>query len=308
MPSQLPCSPLPAPPPAAAQSRMHAIAPGRERLQSELLVWGWSIVALPLALLLMTVQFTITSDSGKILGSMPVQAIGISILLAGLAVALRAATPAAAVVGGIICYTTTLVITPTSTGLSQTALPLLPLLFVLTFTATRFGHKRKAKLGLSEHHRGRAASQIIANLGVACLIALLHGMTSAAPCACVAVLAEATADTLSSELGPLFRGPTLLFTTMRRVAPGTDGGISIGGTLCGLAGAAIVTAAGTLAFSFTQTEIKIALYAAIFGFVTDSFLGAAFERRGWIGNDLVNFLSTAVTGIIALGVGEWLIP
>jgi len=300
--------PSPGLPATAAQPRMRAIAPGRERLQSELLVWGWGIVALPLALLLMVVQLTIAWDNGNILGRMPIQAISISILLAGLAVALRAATPAAAAVGGIICYTTTLITTPASTGLSQTALPLLPLLFVLTFTATRVGHKRKAKLGLSEHHKGRDVSQIIANLGVASLLALFHEMLPVGTPACIAVLAEATADTVSSELGPLFPGRTRLLTNLQEVAPGTDGAVSVGGTLCGIAGAAVVTAAGCKLLSLDWLAAKIIFFSALFGFLADSLLGATLERRGRIGNDWVNFFSTAVTGALALGLGLWLIP
>jgi uncharacterized membrane protein len=32
----------------------------------------------------------------------------------------------------------------------------------------------------------------------------------------------------------------------------------------------------------------------------DSLLGATVERRGWLGNDLVNFSSTAFTAALAL--------
>ena len=55
-----------------------------------------------------------------------------------------------------------------------------------------------------------------------------------------AALAEATADTLASELGEVLGGPPLLLTTLRRVAPGTDGAISLAGTLAGASGAVLV--------------------------------------------------------------------
>jgi uncharacterized membrane protein len=35
------------------------------------------------------------------------------------------------------------------------------------------------------------------------------------------------------------------------------------------------------------------------GLFFDSLLGATAERRGWIGNDLVNFASTLVAALIA---------
>ena len=309
LPPAMKTSPDPPGPPApATQLRRHAISPERERLQSELLVWGWAVTALPLALLLLGVQLTIAWQDGRLFTSMSIQAFCLSLLLAGIVLALRAATPAAAAVGAVICYTTALITTPVSTGLSQTALPLLPTLFVLTFAATRLGHARKTALGLTEPRRGRAASQIVANLGVASMIALCHELSLAAGPACIAVIAEATADTVSSELGPLFSGRTWLLTTLRQVAPGTDGGVSLGGTLSGIASAAIITFVGCRLLSFGSLEAKIAFFPAILGFLADSLLGATLERRGLIGNDWVNFFSTAVTGAVALSLGLWLIP
>jgi uncharacterized membrane protein len=44
----------------------------------------------------------------------------------------------------------------------------------------------------------------------------------------------------------------------------------------------------------------IALGAGVVGLFFDSLLGATVERRGWLGNDLVNFSSTAFTAALAL--------
>jgi uncharacterized membrane protein len=40
----------------------------------------------------------------------------------------------------------------------------------------------------------------------------------------------------------------------------------------------------------------------VFGLFFDSLLGATLERRGWLNNDAVNFLSTASAAVFALGV------
>jgi len=294
--------------PSAAPLRLHAITPIRARLQSELLVSGWLVTVLPLALLLLWVQAVIAWENHTLLTSMRMQGFYLSVLLALIVLALRAATPAATAVGCAICFTMSLETTLTSTSLSETALPTLLALFVLTFAATRLGRARKTALGLAETKHGRATSQIVANLGVASAVALLHGLTGAAECACVALLAEATADTVSSELGPLFRGRTLLLTTLHPVEPGTDGGISLGGTLCGIAAAAIITVIGATTMHLPLLEAEIAFPAALAGFFADSLLGATLERRGWIGNDWVNFFSTAVTAAIALPIAAWLMP
>ena len=97
---------------------------------------------------------------------------------------------------------------------------------------------------MAEDKRGRNAAQVAANLGVAGLAAAvalgirLPGTWYAV--VVIAALAEATADTLASELGEVLGGPPLLITTLRRVAPGTDGAISLAGTVAGTSGAVVV--------------------------------------------------------------------
>ena len=294
--------------PAAAPLLRPAISPARDRLQSELLVWGWMVTVLPLALLILCVQTSIAWENGTLLSSMRMHGVYVSVLLALLVLVLRAATPAAAAVGGVICFTMTLEILLTSSKMSETALPTLIMLVILTLTATRIGRARKAELGLAEKKRGRSISQIVANLGMASAVSLLHGMHAAAGPACIAVLAEATADTVSSELGPLLPGRTFLITTLCPVTPGTDGGISLGGSLCGLAAAAAVIYTGITTMQMDWLEAKIAIPGVLLGFLADSFLGATLERRGKIGNDVVNFLSTAIAAMVAFALGVWLIP
>jgi len=73
--------------------------------------------------------------------------------------------------------------------------------FALTTLATRVGYSRKQHLGTAEGRRGRRASQVLANLSIAAL-ASIGGISEHYSwlLACmVAALAEAAADTVSSE-------------------------------------------------------------------------------------------------------------
>jgi uncharacterized membrane protein len=48
--------------------------------------------------------------------------------------------------------------------------------------------------------------------------------------------------------------------------------------------------------------LVISWSCGVFGLFFDSLLGATLERRGWINNDAVNFLSTASAAIFALAL------
>jgi uncharacterized protein (TIGR00297 family) len=117
-----------------------------------------------------------------------------------------------------------------------------------------------------------------------------------------AALAVAAADTVSSECGQALRRDARLITTFERVPAGTDGGVTLGGTAAGALAAGLVTLVGVWGGLLPTRWIWIAVAAGFFGMVVDSFLGALFERRGWIGNDSVNFISTVVAAVGAAAV------
>jgi uncharacterized protein (TIGR00297 family) len=226
--------------------------------------------------------------------------LGISLALALLVLVARAATPLAALTGGVLCAVLTLGWSPWY----HSALPALVTLFVLTWAATRFGRARKQQLGVAEDKRGRNAAQVAANLGVAGLAAassLIHPVPGSwYTVMVVAALAEATADTLASELGEVVGGQPLLVTTLRRVVPGTDGAISLAGTLAGVSGALLVAAVSFSTLKLSVGDTSAAALGAVGGLFVDSLLGATIERRGWLNNDAVNFLSTLAAALMAI--------
>lgn len=166
------------------------------------------------------------------------------------------------------------------------------IVFLLTLAATRLGRSRKQQLRVAESRAGRSAAQVAANLGVSALLLSIRSSDGLMLLA-LAALAEAAADTVSSETGSAFPGKTVLITTWQEVAPGTDGGISAGGTFAGAIAALIVAAASWALGLVTASQIMVVASAGTAGMLVDSALGAAFERRGYLNNDLVNLLGTA---------------
>lgn len=254
-----------------------AISPERDRLQSNVLLGVLAPLLAAGASLACAKAWSVRHAAVVVASS------------AGFAVltwAMRSATASAAAMGMLIC-----VVCARDPG----ALTALVTMFVLTFLATRFGRRRKESRGVAESRRGRRASQVVANLGVAGLCAAVGWYPG-----CIAAFAEAAADTMSSEVGQAVGGRAWLITTLRPVQPGQDGGISVVGTLAGLVAAATVVAgaAAALGGSLRWSTALIEFAAACAGLFFDSLLGATVEERGWLGNDLVNFLSTCFVAVV----------
>jgi uncharacterized protein (TIGR00297 family) len=246
---------------------------------------------------------------------------GLSALLGLITWRLRAATPMAAASGALI--TASLMFSTAEFPCEPWRTALIPVLAVsfLAFAATRAGRRKKERLGTAEPRRGRSASQVAANLGMAALVAtepvniwLLNSRwlpPAAHPGALLlalplAALAEAAADTVSSEIGQVLGGRPRMITTLRAVEPGTDGAVSVAGTLAGLVAAAIVAGAGSWASRGGWILFTLSCVGAVFGLLFDSLLGATLEKRDWLNNDAVNFLSTASAAGFALAVMAFL--
>lgn len=266
-----------------------AIPAARDRLQSRVLVWV--VTALLFGLLAAQVGLLRSRETQPFAA-----ACGFSTGFAVLVWRMRAATWAAAILGGAVCMNI-LLVPQMALGWRHTALPALLTLFVLTFAATRFGRRRKEALGVAEVRRGRRAAQIAANLGIAGLCSA--GISAAWFAACIAALAEATADTVSSETGQALGGATWMITTGRRVSSGADGGVSVLGSMFGVASAAAIAAVAALSGSISIQAAVLVFGAGVAGLLFDSVLGATLERRGWLGNDWVNFASTAFAALLA---------
>jgi uncharacterized protein (TIGR00297 family) len=165
---------------------------------------------------------------------------------------------------------------------------------------TWLGYRSKEQSGTAEAHGGRrGARNALANCGVALLCALLAALvpSEALVAAFVGALGAAFADTAESEVGQLSRRAPHLITGFAKVPPGTDGAVSMPGTLAGLAAGALMAAAG---YGLGLVEgpggaVLVAL-AAFSGTVVDSLLGALAPR---LGNELTNVSCTLVGAALA---------
>jgi uncharacterized protein (TIGR00297 family) len=172
--------------------------------------------------------------------------------------------------------------------------------FVIGSAVTKLGYRIKAARGIAQEQGGvRGWRNAWANGGVAACLALLAGL--AAPglrellsLGYVASVATAAADTCSSELGKAYARRTFLITTFRPVPPGTEGAVSLEGTLGGLAGGCVVAAVGAAAGLYGWPAAIVVGLSALLGCLAESVIGTVAERHGWLNNDQLNALNTAI--------------
>jgi uncharacterized protein (TIGR00297 family) len=183
-------------------------------------------------------------------------------------------------------------------GSGFTGIVMLALFFVAGSWATGWQAVKKQTIGAAEQHKGRrTAGQVLANSGVAALLGAigwyLPSYTSHITLMIAGSFAAATADTLSSELGMVYGSRFVNILTLKKDTRGLDGVVSLEGTLIGIIGAMLIAAVYVIGFGWNASAYWIVL-AGFTGNLVDSVLGALLERKGMIGNNVVNFLNTAV--------------
>ncbi len=91
-----------------------------------------------------------------------------------------------------------------------------------------------------------------------------------------------------------------MITGLRPAAIGTNGAISVEGSLAGCIAASMVAWVSSFAGLVPWPWTPIVAVAGVTGMFLDSLLGATWENSGKMGNDAVNFVSTVFAADLAL--------
>lgn len=196
--------------------------------------------------------------------------------------------------------------------------------FIPSMLLSRVGRERKRALVDIGKHGARDAAQVLANGGVAALTILASLRLGAPMLASFAgALAAASADTWATEIGTLAKGAPRSILTLRPLAAGLSGGITVQGSLAQIGGAFVVALVATLVHIAPFLPV---LLGGVIGSIVDSVLGVTLQvlrycpqcrrdcetnphacgaptvvRRGlrWFDNDAVNFAATICGAAIA---------
>lgn len=124
----------------------------------------------------------------------------------------------------------------------------------------------------------------------------------------VASLSTKLADTCASEIGKAYGKSTFLITTLQPVARGTEGAVSLEGTIAGVIASIALAVVGWGVGLISPLGICWSVIAAFVATNLESVIGATLQNKfAWLTNEVVNIINTIIGALVAILLGViWL--
>lgn len=190
--------------------------------------------------------------------------------------------------------------------------------FLIGSAVTRIGMAQKEAAGIAEKRSGaRGPENVWGSALIAALCAIAVGLLLgfAAPgatvpstialllLAYVASFATKLSDTCASEIGKAYGQRTFLITTLQAVPRGTEGAVSLEGTLAGVLASIVMAGVGWGVGFVSPVGVGICILAAFVATNLESLIGATLQSQWqWLTNELVNIVNTLIGAAVAVGV------
>ena len=178
---------------------------------------------------------------------------------------------------------------------------------LLGTVVTKIGYKNKASRGIAEARGGqRGPENVWGSAATGCSLALFSCIwPNYLTLFMIGFASSFTAklsDTFSSEIGKRFGKRTFLITSLKPVAPGTEGAISLEGSLAGLLGSLVMTVVMfNLSIISGISVAFIVLFSGYLATILESYIGALVQNKiVWMTNELVNSIQTSLAAIISI--------
>ncbi|PNJ98026.1 TIGR00297 family protein [Cylindrospermopsis raciborskii C04] len=178
--------------------------------------------------------------------------------------------------------------------------------FIVGSGVTRIGIKQKQVQGIAEKRSGARGPENVwgsALIGALCSLGvlLLPAWSYVLCLGYVASFSTKLSDTTASEIGKAYGKRTFLITTLQPVSRGTEGAISLEGTLAGMVGSILVAIVG---WSVNLIDMPGIFWCAIASFIAtnlESVIGATLQSKyTWLTNEVVNIFNTLIGAIVAM--------
>lgn len=108
-------------------------------------------------------------------------------------------------------------------------------------------------------------------------------------------------DTCASEIGKAYGKRTFLITTLQPVPRGTEGAVSLEGTIAGIVGSILMALVSSAVGLIDLTGVAFCVIAAFIATNIESVIGATVQSKfEWLTNEVVNFFNTLIGAIAAI--------
>jgi uncharacterized protein (TIGR00297 family) len=190
--------------------------------------------------------------------------------------------------------------------------------FLVGSAVTKVGMAQKEAAGIAEKRSGARGPENVwgsAATAALCAIAIL-GCTGIYPSSAftptaiawlslgyVASFSTKLSDTCASEIGKAYGKSTFLITTLKPVPRGTEGAVSLEGTVAGLVASVAIAAIGWAVGLIEPLGIAICVIAAFIATNIESLIGATLQHRfTWLTNEWVNVINTLIGAAAAITI------
>ncbi|AFY67831.1 protein of unknown function DUF92 transmembrane [Geitlerinema sp. PCC 7407] len=188
--------------------------------------------------------------------------------------------------------------------------------FLVGSGVTRIGMAEKEAAGIAEKRSGARGPENVwgsALVGTLCALGvwLSQGWGAGDPqlaalllLGYVASFSTKLSDTCASEVGKAYGKRTFLITTLQPVARGTEGAVSLEGTLAGVVASVAIALVGWGVGLISAWGLLGCAIAAFIATNLESVIGATLQTRIlWLTNELVNILNTLIGAVAAIALG-----
>ncbi|UZQ56240.1 TIGR00297 family protein [Trichothermofontia sichuanensis B231] len=190
--------------------------------------------------------------------------------------------------------------------------------FLVGSAVTRIGLAAKEAAGIAEARAGARGPENV--WGSALTATVLALMTLLPPAylpipipllllGYVASFSTKLSDTCASEVGKAYGQRTFLITTFQAVPRGTEGAVSLEGTLAGIVASLAIATLGWAVHLIDGVGVLLCAIAALVATSLESVIGATLQTRfAWLTNEVVNGINTTIGALVAILLGLLVTP
>lgn len=186
--------------------------------------------------------------------------------------------------------------------------------FLVGSGVTRVGMAQKEAEGIAEKRSGARGPENVwgsALVGALCAVGVLLVSLLQLPSSewiipllllgYVASFSTKLSDTVASEIGKAYGQRTFLITTLQPVPRGTEGAVSLEGTLAGIVASLAIAIVALAVGLISLWQVGICVVAAFIATNLESVIGATLQARyNWLTNEVVNILNTLIGAVAAM--------